>query len=120
MPGPLPPVAPTSPAPIMTGILPAGLSMLFTVRLISRQPADLTPDAWQAVVADQLRAMKTHYEAGRVRAIYRETGEGVLAIFDLPDARDLDQALAQMPMARYFAQTTVHPAWDMVPTLQSL
>lgn len=94
--------------------------MLFSVRLVSRQPQDMAADAWQAVVADQLRAVKTHYEAGTLKAIYRETGLGVLAIYDVADAREMDQMLAQLPMARYFNEVTANALWDMVPALQSL
>lgn len=94
--------------------------MLFSVRLVSRQPADLSTDTWQGLVAEQLRTMKTHHEQGRVRAIYRETGAGVLAIFDVPGAQEMDQYLAQMPLARYFAEVSVHALWDMAPTLQAL
>lgn len=94
--------------------------MLFSVRLISRQPADLPAEQWQQVVAEQLRAVKAHYDQGKIRAIYRETGVGVLAIYDAADAREMDQLLAGLPMARYFVETTVHAVWDMAPTLQSL
>ena len=94
--------------------------MLFSVRLVSRQPVEMPPESWQAVVADQLRATKAHYDQGKVRAIYRETGVGVLAIYDAADPREMDQLLAGLPMARYFAEVTVHPVWDMVPTLQGL
>lgn len=94
--------------------------MLFSVRLVSKQPGDVPVDAWQGLVGEQLRAMKTHHEQGRLRAVYRETGAGVLAIFDVPGAQDMDQLLAQMPLFRYFAEVDVHALWDMVPTLQSL
>ena len=94
--------------------------MLFSVRLVSRQPQDMPPENWQAVVADQLRATKAHYDQGKIRAIYRETGVGVLAIYDAADAREMDQLLAGLPMSRYFADVTVHPVWDMAATLQSL
>lgn len=94
--------------------------MLFSVRLVSRQPHELDAASWQQVVGDQLRHIKEHYDAGKLRAIYRETGVGVLAIYDLPGAQEMDQLLAGMPMARYFAEVTVHPVWDMAPTLQSL
>jgi muconolactone delta-isomerase len=94
--------------------------MLFSVRLVSRQPTDMSPDAWQAVVGEQLKAVKAQYDQGKVRAIYRETGVGVLAVYDAADAREMDQLIASLPMARYFTDTTVHPLWDMVPTLQSL
>ncbi len=94
--------------------------MLFSVRLISRQPADVSSDAWQQVVADQLRAVKAQYDQGKIRAIYRETGVGVLAIYDAADPREMDQLLAGLPMARYFVETTVHPVWDMAPTLQGV
>ncbi|MGE5594937.1 MAG: muconolactone Delta-isomerase family protein [Hyphomicrobiales bacterium] len=94
--------------------------VLFSVRLVSHQPPDMSPDAWQAVVADQLRATKAHYDQGKIRAIYRETGLGVLAIYDVADAREMDQLIAGMPMSRYFADVTVHALWDMAPSLQSL
>ena len=94
--------------------------MLFSVRLVSRQPQDLEPDAWQSIVADQLRAIKGHYDQGKIRAIYRETGVGVLAVYDAADAREMDQLLAGLPMARFFAQVEVHALWDMAPTLQGL
>jgi len=93
--------------------------MLFSVRLVSRQPLEMSPDAWQGVVAEQLKAVKGHYDQGKIRAIYRETGVGVLAIYDAADAREMDQLIAGLPMSRYFVETTVHPLWDMVPTLQS-
>ena len=54
--------------------------MLFSVRLVSRQPQDMSADAWQSAVADQLKAVKGQYDQGKIRAIYRETGVGVLAI----------------------------------------
>ena len=94
--------------------------MLFSVRLVSRQPVDMNPDAWQAVVGDQLRATKAQYDQGKIKAIYRETGVGVLAIYDAADPREMDQLIASLPMARYFADVTVHPLWDMSPTLQTL
>lgn len=94
--------------------------MLFSVRLVSRQPHEVAPDAWQSIVSDQLHAIKEHYDQGKIRAIYRETGVGVLAVYDATDAREMDQLLAGLPMARYFAQVDVHPLWDMAPTLQSL
>lgn len=94
--------------------------MLFSVRLVSRQPHDVSPDSWQTIVADQLRAVKGQYDQGKIRAIYRETGVGVLAIYDVNDAREMDQLLAALPMSRYLVETTVHPAWDMAPTLQGM
>ena len=94
--------------------------MLFSVRLVSRQPNDVSPDAWQGIVAEQLKAVKAQYDQGKIRAIYRETGVGVLAVYDAADAREMDQLLASLPMSRYAAESTVHPLWDMVPTLQSL
>ena len=94
--------------------------MLFSVRLVSRQPHDMAPETWQGVVADQLRAIKAQYDQGKIKAIYRETGVGVLAIYDLADAREMDQLLAGMPMSRYFGEVTVHPVWDMGPTLQGM
>ncbi|MGI8926495.1 MAG: muconolactone Delta-isomerase family protein [Tepidiformaceae bacterium] len=94
--------------------------MLFSVRLISRQPSDMSPEAWQALVAEQLRAIRGQYDQGKVKAIYRETGTGVLAIYDASDGRELDQLLAQLPMWRYFAEVDVRALWDMAPTLQSM
>ncbi len=94
--------------------------MLFSVRLISRQPHDVSVESWQSIVSDQLRATKTQYDQGKIRAIYRETGVGVLAIYEASDPREMDQLIASLPMARYFAEVSVHPLWDMVPTLQSV
>ena len=94
--------------------------MLFSVRLVSRQPHDMSADAWQSVVGEQLKAVKSQYDQGKIRAIYRETGVGVLAIYDAADAREMDTLIASLPMARFFADTTVHPLWDIVPNLQSL
>lgn len=94
--------------------------MLFAVRLVSRQPHDVSPESWQAVVTEQLRSVKALYQQGRVKAIYREAGVGVLAIFDVTDARDMDQTLAQLPMARYFESTQVNAIWDMAPALDAV
>jgi len=94
--------------------------MLFSVRLVSRQPHDIAPDSWQTVVTDQLRFVKGLYQQGKIKAIYREAGIGVLAIFDVADAREIDQLLAQLPMSRYFESTTVHAIWDMAPTLDAV
>ncbi len=94
--------------------------MLFSVRLVSRQPDYMTPEVWQATVSEQLRATKAHYDQGKIKAIYRETGLGVLAIYDAADAREMDQLIAQLPMYRYFAEITVHAVWDMAASLQSL
>lgn len=94
--------------------------MLFSVRLVSRQPSDVSSESWQGIVSDQLRAIKAQYDQGKIRAIYRETGVGVLAVYDAADAREMDQLIAALPMARYFADVTVHALWDMAPTLQSL
>ena len=94
--------------------------MLFSVRLVSRQPHDIAPEAWQTIVSEQLHAIKVQYDQGKIRAIYRETGVGVLAVYDATDAKEMDQLLAGLPMARYFAEMDVHPLWDMAPTLQSL
>lgn len=92
--------------------------MLFSVRLVSRQPHEMTPEAWQSIVADQLKAVRSQYDQGKIKTIYRETGIGVLAIYDVADAREMDQLLAALPMHRFFVETTVHPLWDMVPALQ--
>ena len=94
--------------------------MLFSVRLVSRQPHDVSPESWQSIVSDQLRSIKTQYDQGKIRAIYRETGVGVLAVYDAVDAREMDQLIAALPMARYFAEVSVHPLWDMAPTIQGL
>jgi muconolactone delta-isomerase len=94
--------------------------MLFSVRLVSRQPHDISAEAWQAIVADQLRATRAQYDQGKIKAIYRETGLGVLAVYDATDPREMDQLIAQLPMSRYFAEVTVHPLWDMAPTLQGV
>lgn len=94
--------------------------MLFSVRLVSRQPHDMSADAWQSVVGEQLVAVKAQYDQGKIRAIYRETGVGVLAIYDAADAREMDTLVASLPMGRFFSEVTVRPLWDMVPTLQGL
>ncbi|GBD23006.1 Muconolactone Delta-isomerase [bacterium HR29] len=93
--------------------------MLFSVRLVSRQPPDMSAEAWQQIVAEQYRAVKQLYDSGKIKAIYREVGVGVLAIFEVNDAREMDQIIAGLPMFRYFAETTVHALWDMAPTLAS-
>jgi muconolactone delta-isomerase len=80
----------------------------------------MAPDGWQSIVAEQLRAVKAQYDQGKIRAIYRETGVGVLAIYDATDAREMDQLLAALPMARFFSESSVHPVWDMAPTLQGM
>jgi muconolactone delta-isomerase len=94
--------------------------MLFSVRLVSRQPAAMSPDQWQAVVAEQLRSVKSQYQAGKIKSIYRETGAGVLAIYDVADAREMDQTLAQLPMFPYFESVSVHALWDLAPTLEAV
>ena len=93
--------------------------VLFSVRLVSRQPADLDTEAWQAVVAQQLKATKTLRDEGKIKAIYRETGVGVLAIFDVADAAEMDQILAGLPMGRYFSSVSANAVWDMGPALDS-
>jgi muconolactone delta-isomerase len=94
--------------------------VLFSVRLVSRQPHDVSAESWQGIVADQLRTVKQQYDQGKIRAIYRETGVGVLAIYDVTDAREMDQLVAALPMSRFFAEVTVHPLWDMAPSLESV
>jgi muconolactone delta-isomerase len=94
--------------------------VLFSVRLVSRQPHEVTAESWQTIVSEQLRATRAQYDQGKIRAIYRETGVGVLAIYEAADPREMDQLIASLPMSRYFAEVVVHPLWDMVPTLQSV
>ena len=94
--------------------------MLFSVRLVSRQPASMNTEQWQAVVADQLKSVKAQFQAGKNKSIYRETGAGVLAVYDVADAREMDQTLAQLPMFPYFEQIGVHALWDLAPTLDSV
>lgn len=94
--------------------------MLFSVRLVSRQPQEMGADQWQGIVADQLKFVKGLWEQGKVKAVYRETGIGVLAIFDVADAREMDGLLAQLPMAKYFESVSAHALWDMAPTLEAL
>ena len=93
--------------------------VLFSVRLVSRQPADLDTEAWQAVVAQQLKATKTLRDEGKIKAIYRETGVGVLAIFDVADAAEMDQILAGLPMGRYFSSVSANALWDLSPALEN-
>lgn len=94
--------------------------MLFSVRLVSRQPATISAEDWQGLVAEQLRTVKSQFESGKIKSIYRETGAGVLAIYDTKDAREMDQTLAQLPMFPYFEQISVHALWDLSPTLESV
>ena len=94
--------------------------VLFSVRLVSRQPADLDTEAWQAVVAQQLKATKALRDEGKIKAIYRETGAGVLAIFDVADAAEMDQTLAGLPMGRYFTSVSANAVWDMRPALENV
>lgn len=101
--------------------VPTGVNcMMFSVRLVSRQPVDMAVESWQTVTADQLRAIKEHYDQGKVKAIYRETGVGVLAVYDVADAREMDTIVATMPMSRYFAEVSINALWDMAPVLQTL
>ena len=93
--------------------------VFFSVRLVSRQPADLDAEAWQAVIAAQLKATKALRDEGKIKAIYRETGVGVLAIFDVADAAEMDQILAGLPMGRYFSSVSANAVWDMGPALDS-
>ncbi|HKS92955.1 MAG TPA: muconolactone Delta-isomerase family protein [Tepidiformaceae bacterium] len=93
--------------------------MLFSVRLVSRQPHEMSPESWQAIVSEQYHTTRSHFEQGKIRSIYRETGLGVLAIYDVADAREMDQLIAGLPMSRYFAEVSVHALWDMVPGLQT-
>ncbi len=94
--------------------------MLFAVRLVTRQPHDMPGEQWQELVASQLRHFKSLYDQGKVKAMYRETGVGALAIFDVAHAQEMDQLLAALPMAAYTTESSAHAAWDMVPALQSL
>ncbi|MFQ5382698.1 MAG: muconolactone Delta-isomerase family protein [Dehalococcoidia bacterium] len=94
--------------------------MLFSVRLVSRQPHDMTAEAWQAVTAEQLRTIKSHHDQAKLKSVYRETGVGVLAIYDVDDAREMDQLIAGMPMVKYFAEVSVNAMWDMAPVLEGL
>ncbi len=94
--------------------------MLFSVRLVSRQPHEMSPQSWQAIVSGQYHATRSHFDQGKIRAIYRETGLGVLAIYDVADAQEMDQVLAGLPVSRYFAEVSVHALWDMAPGLQSV
>ena len=94
--------------------------MLFAARLISQQPPSIQFDDWQEIVAEQLQATKTLRDEGKIRAIYRETGVGVLAIFETGDATEMDQILAQLPMAPYFKEVNVNVIWDMSPILEDL
>jgi muconolactone delta-isomerase len=93
--------------------------MLFSVRLTPQQPDSMADAAWQEVNSGQLTAVKALHEAGTIKAIYRETGVGVLAIFDVADAQQMDQELRGLPMFRYFASTETHALWDMAPALGS-
>ena len=94
--------------------------MLFSVRLVSRQPSDVDTAEWQTVVTEQLKATKALRDQGKIKAIYRETGVGVLGIFDVNDATEMDQILAGLPMARYFSSVTANAVWDMGPTLDGI
>ena len=93
--------------------------MLFSVRMVNPQPESVSNDAWQQIVSDQLAAVKALRDAGKIKSIYRETGIGVLAIFDVADAQQMDQELAQLPMFRHFSDLEVHAIWDMGPALNS-
>jgi|TARA_B110000116_G_C16461402_1_gene413870 muconolactone delta-isomerase len=94
--------------------------MLFAARLISQQPPNIQFEDWQAIVSEQLQATKVLRDEGKIRAIYRETGIGVLAIFETGDATEMDQILTQLPMAPYFKEVSVNVIWDMSPVLESL
>ncbi len=93
--------------------------MIFSVRLVSTQPDSLSDEDWQSITAGQLAAVKALRETGKVKSIYRETGVGVLAIFDVTDAQQMDQELRGLPMFRYFSDITVHALWDMAPALEN-
>ena len=93
--------------------------MLFSVRLAPRQPATMTDAEWQEVNTSQLGAVKALHESGTIKAIYRETGVGVLVIFEVSDAQQMDQELRSLPMFRYFESTETNALWDMAPLLGS-
>ncbi len=92
--------------------------MLFSVRLVSHQPDSMSDTAWQEATANQLATVKSLRDAGTIKSIYRETGVGVLAIFDVSDPQQMDQELRGLPMFRYFESITVHALWDMAPALE--
>ena len=80
----------------------------------------MTTEAWQAITADQLRTIKSHHDQAKLKSAYRETGTGVLAIYDVADAREMDQLIAAMPMVRDFAEISVKAMWDMAPVLEGI
>ena len=74
-------------------------------------------EIWQAVVYEQLRAVKVQLDQGKLQSIYRETGAAVLAVYEAADAREVDQLIAGMPIFRFAEQVTVRALWDLVPAL---
>jgi len=79
----------------------------------------MSDTAWQEATANQLATVKSLHDAGTIKAIYRETGVGVLASFDVSDPQQMDQALRGLPMFRYFETITVNALWDMAPALEN-
>jgi muconolactone delta-isomerase len=75
---------------------------------------------WQQVSSAQVEAFRSHYQQGKIRSIYREAGRGVLAIYDVADAQEMDQILLQMPMAPYFEDVAVQALWDMEPVIREV
>ena len=92
--------------------------MQFSVRLVSRRPHTVAAADWQQISAEQLQTFKSHYQQGKIRAIYRETGRGVLAIYDVTDAQEMDQLILQMPLAPYFEVVEAMALWDMEPVIR--
>jgi muconolactone delta-isomerase len=87
--------------------------MLFLAKLVSKQPADMSNEAWQSLTADQVRAVKQQINEGKIIAIYREVGEGVIAVYNVASAEEMDRILSLLPMGRFFADVDVRPIWDM-------
>jgi muconolactone delta-isomerase len=87
--------------------------MLFLAKLVSKQPSDMSNESWQSLTADQVRTVKQQLQEGKIVAIYREVGEGVIAVYNVSSAEEMDRILSMLPMSRFFAKVEVRPIWDM-------
>ena len=87
--------------------------MLFLAKLVSKQPQDMSNETWQSLTAEQVRTVKQQLMEGKIVAIYREVGEGVIAVYDVASSEEMDRILNTLPMGRFFASVEVRPIWDM-------
>ena len=88
--------------------------MLFFVKGYVKEPEGLSSDDLQSLVQQEIEALQALKVSGKLIAAYRSSkGQETMGIANAESRDELDQALADLPMAPYLTWEEVLPVLEL-------